>query len=56
MQPYFHPSAKILLYKQARSQGGHLGAVFPNFLWPQNLIVARKFCFKHIVKTKIFSP
>jgi len=55
MQQCFHPSAKRLLYKQARSQGGHSGTVLPNFLWPQNFIVPIKSCFKHITKTKIFS-
>jgi len=50
MQQYFHPSAKLLLYRQARSQGEHSGAVLPNY------IVPRKFCFKHIVKSKILSP
>jgi len=38
---------KLLLYKQARSQGEHSGAVLPNF------IVHRKICSKHLVKTKI---
>ena len=52
----FHPSAKLLLYRQARSQGGHSGAVLPNFLCPQNFIVPRKICFKHKVKAKILSP
>jgi len=50
MQLYFHPSAKLLLYRQARSQGGHSRAVLPNY------IVPRKIYFKHIVKTKILSP
>jgi len=50
MLQYFHPSAKLLLYRQARSQGGPSGAVLPNF------IVHRKICSKHIVKTKILSP
>jgi len=49
LQQYFHPSAKFLLYKQARNQGGHLGAVLPN------IIVPRKICLL-TVKTKIFFP
>jgi len=49
MQQYFHPSAKLLVYRQARSQGGHSGAMLSNYIVPKN------FCFKHIVKTKILS-
>jgi len=37
----FHPSAKILLYGQARSQGRHWGAVLSNFLRPQNFLVPK---------------
>ena len=40
MQQYFHPSAKLLLYKQARNQGGHSGAVLPNFLWPEKIVLS----------------
>jgi len=47
MLQYFRPSAKLLLYRQARSQGGPSGAVLPNF------IVQRKICSKHIVKTNL---
>jgi len=31
MQQYFHPSAKLLLYRQVHSQGGHSGSVLHNF-------------------------
>ena len=50
MLQYVRPSAKLLLYRQACSQGGHSEAVLPNF------IVHRKIFSKHIVKTKILSP
>jgi len=50
IQQYFHPSAKLLLYRQAHSQGVHSGAVLPDYILP------RKTCLKHIVKTKILSP
>jgi len=56
MEQNFHSSAILLLYKQARSQGVHSGAVLPNFLCPQNIIVPTKFFLNIIVKTKIFSP
>jgi len=46
MLQYVRPSAKLLLYRQARSQGGHSGAVLPNF------IVHRNIFSKHIVKIK----
>jgi len=36
--------------EQARSQGGHSGAVVPNFFVP------RKSYFKHTIKTKILLP
>jgi len=35
---------------QSRRHGGHSGALTPNFF------VLRKICFKHMIKTKNFSP
>jgi len=43
MQQHFPPSVKLLLYRQARSQGAFGGSV------PQ-LYCAQKICFKHTVK------
>ena len=42
MQQYFHPSAKPLRYKQARSQGEHSGAVLLNFFVLQKFSCAQK--------------
>jgi len=48
---------KLCGYWQARSHRGAFGGSAPKiFLYPQNLIVARKLCFKHIIKTKIVPP
>ena len=43
MQQYFHPSAKILFYRQARSQAGQSGAVLPNFYAPKIFLCPEKF-------------
>jgi len=39
MQQYFHASAKLLLYRQARSQVGHSGAMLPNFIVPTKFVL-----------------
>jgi len=42
---------------QTRRHGGNSGAVIPkSVVWPQNFVVLRKICFKHMIKSKIFSP
>jgi len=45
MQQYFHPSAKMLLYRQARCQGGHSGAVLPNLFVSPKFSCAQKNLF-----------
>jgi len=46
MQQYFHPSAKPLRYKQARSQGEHSGAVLLNFFVAPKFYCGQKNLFQ----------
>ena len=46
----FHWNRFVL--KKARIHGEHSGAVSPNFLCPQNFVVTRMICFKHLIRQK----
>jgi len=55
--PNHYWGRRITAWGQARSHGGHSGAVPPKFLLcPPNFLVPRKICFKYIIKTKIVPP